>query len=615
MEQPQKREQKKTQWQIREILLWLPVYLTLLLLPLVVYYKEYASRYAGEAFYISSELNFDFTLYCKQIVFFVITGLTAVLLCYQINKKRTELFEKNKLRKQWYILIPLMAYLIFAFLSSVCSEHRYAAFTGTDTQFESFFVLAGYILLAVYLLFLVEEERDVYRVSGALFLSMLEMAVLGTLQYSGCHLYQFSWYQKLIIPKEYREVLSAMDLTDKTVTLNAFNSNYAGVLLAMLATVCIGILFTERNIGKMLAEAVLLLALLLCLIGTNSEAGMLVFAATAVLALLYLMRRLLRYWHLIIPMLTAVLLTGALLLQYRDISLFGQLKSALAVEKQEKNPLERMVTTENGVEITYRGVSFKIRVTVQNEEFSVLVIDENGKRIPMTLSEEGNVYRLEQEVLKGITIEPKLMENATPVFVVTMEGREWVFLPKLNWNQGYYYLNDYNHWETLTETRRIGFYGYEKLISGRGLIWSQTLPLLLDHAVLGVGANCFAFAYPNNNYKDVFYYSYNGSISTVTRPHSMYLKIGVETGLASLIILVTVWGWYLLDSCSLYRKVQFATWAERMGFACFLGTFAFLVCGISNDIMITTAPTFWCIFGTGLAINRMIKKKNLAGGK
>lgn len=609
MEQPKEKEQKKKQWNARKILLWLPVYLTLLFLPMVVFYKEYASRYAGEAFYISSEINFDFTLYYKQIVFFVITGLTAILLCGQIYKNRAGLFEKNKLRKQWYILIPLMAYLLFAFLSSVCSEHKYAAFTGADTQFESFFILAGYLLLAVYLLFLLEEERDVRCASAALFLGMLEMAILGILQYSGNNLYQFSWYQKLVVPKEYREVISAMDLTDKTVTLNAFNSNYAGVLLAMLAAVCIGILFTERNIVRITAEAVLLFALVICLVGTNSKAGMLVFGVTVVFALLYLARRLLKYWHLIIPVLTAVVLAGMLFLQYRDIPLFEQLKSALTVEKQEKNPIERMVTTENGVEITYRGTFFKIRVTVREETFDVLVIDENGKRIPMSLSDTGNVYTLEEGVLQGITIEPKLMENATPVFVLTIEGREWAFLPKLNWNQCYYYLNDYNHWETLSETRRFGFYGYENFASGRGLIWSQTLPLLFDNVVLGEGANCFAYAYPNNNYKDIFYNSYSGSISTVTRPHSMYLKIGVETGLASLLILLVFWGWYLFDSYRLYRKVRLETWTQRMGFSCFLGTFAYLACGISNDSMITTAPTFWCIFGMGLAINRMIKRK------
>lgn len=590
---------------ILKILQWMPVYVTLLVLPFVTHYKLHASRFAGEAFFVSETTNFDFDLYYKHSVFLWITGAVVLLFCYLLYKKKKEVFTKLNLRKQGFILIPMGIYLIFALLSSVCSEHRVAALTGCDTQFESFFALLGYVLLALYLLYLIENEKDI-RIAGIAFgIGMIESSVLGILQYTGHDLYKYEWYQRLITPKGYLEQLGFVGGGGETVVLNAYNSNYAGVFLAMLAALCLGVLLTEKKIWRMVAELVLFLALVTCQIGTGSKAGLLVLVVTGGLAVVYLLKRLYRYWYVLIPTLTFVILGGALFIQYLNLPILERIQAAFAMEQVEENPLSRMVTMENGVEITYKDTYFKIRMSHGEEGFQFTVLDEKGSRMAIAWQEEEGHFTFEEEELSGVKITPLYLNGETPIFALTLAGRDWVFKPGTKWAPEYTYVNEFGQWDTMDETKRIGFYGYERFASYRGMIWSQSLPLLFERIFLGEGANNFAFAYPQNNYKDMYYYV--GSIIPVTRPHNLYLQMGVEVGVIGLLAMIVFWAAYLLDSLKTYFRCNFATWTERIGFGCFLAVFVYLVCGLSNDSMITVAPTFWCIMGVGLAANRLVK--------
>lgn len=599
------RRKEEMKVNIVKIIQWLPVYVTLLVLPFIVHYKLHYSRFAGEAFFISETTNFDFDLYYKQNVFFYITGAVALLLCYLIYKKRKEIFHKANLRKQWFILIPLGVYLLFALLSSVCSEHRMAALTGCDTQFESFFTLLGYVLLVLYLSHLIENEKDMKFAGIALGISMVEMSILGILQYSGHDLYNYEWYQRLITPDGYLEQIGFVGGAGDTVVLNAYNSNYAGVILATMAALCLGVLLTEKKPWCMAVEIVLLIALVTCQIGTGSRAGLLVLAVTGVLAVVYLLRRLYKYWYVLIPAMTFVVLAGSLFIQYLNLPILDRIWAAFSVEKAEENPLSRMVTTENGVEITYHDVYFKIRMSHSDEGFQFTVLDKKGSRMPIIWQKEESHFVFENETLSSVTITPLYLNGETPIFALTMAGRDWIFKPGTKWAPEYTYVNEYGQWDTMDETKRIGFYGYERFASHRGFIWSQSIPLLFERIFLGEGANCFAFAYPQNNYKDMYYYV--GGITPVTRPHNLYLQMGVEVGVIGLLAMIVFWAAYLLQSVKLYFKSTFSTWTERIGFGCFLAVFVYLVCGLSNDSMITIAPTFWCIMGVGLAANRLVK--------
>ena len=159
----------------------------------------------------------------------------------------------------------------------------------------------------------------------------------------------------------------------------------------------------------------------------------------------------------------------------------------------------------------------------------------------------------------------------------------------------------------MQDVERAGFRGRESFATYRGLIWSMTLPLLKDTVLLGTGTDTFACYYPQNNYKDLYYYT--GDVTASSRPHSLYLKVAVESGVVALLAMLVFFGWYLIQSLKIYWKGEFTSLSARVGFACFLAVTVYLVCGLTNDSMITVAPVFWGILGIGMAANRIIKSQ------
>ena len=599
---------KQNRWELLvRILQWIPVYVTLLVLPFVTYYKVFESRLYGTPYYTKDPYNYDFGLYHKQFLFFFIVGALVLLIGFLCYKNRFEL--KNNFRTQRGILIPLSIYLIFAFLSSVCCDYRYGALTGTDSLFQGFFALLGYVLLAVYFLFVIKTEKDVTLASIALAIGAFLQALLGVLQYAGMNLYEFDWYQKLITPDGYLEAVGpVVNRMENMVALCANNPNYAGVLLAILLSVSFGVLMTERRVWVLVADALLFTVLFIALLGTGSEASLFIFVVAAVIGIIFRLRKIWKYWYLIIPAATLVIEIILLAANFAQLPVVDNIKNALTVEKQDPNPLSRMVTNKTGIEITYMDVPFTVKVQMKESSYLFGVWDENGKEMNLVASEDNNYYYVEHKILgNGVLKIQAGAYEGMPLIALHMNNRQWNFV-SVN-GTSYYILNPYGHLETLQDDVRLGFYGYETLASNRGLIWSHTLPRLKNTLFLGVGANNFIHLYPQNNYKDTYYYA--GEMQVMSKPHSMYLQIAAETGVISLLAMLAFWGYYIVQSAKLYWSSNFDSFSKRLGFGCFLAVLVYLGCGISNDSMISVAPIFWCIQGVGLAVNFMNKKNSV----
>ena len=91
------------------------------------------------------------------------------------------------------------------------------------------------------------------------------------------------------------------------------------------------------------------------------------------------------------------------------------------------------------------------------------------------------------------------------------------------------------------------------------------------------------------------------------KPHNMFLQIGVNTGVISLIALMAVYAIYFFDSIKLFWKRDFVTFTEYFGVSAFAAIFGYLVAGMFNDQIISIAPIFYTLTGIGIAINYLVK--------
>ena len=589
------------------IIQWLPVALAFILLPLLTGYRIYDSTFSSYAWSTGEDRLADVMLLCKQQMFTVLSVCFFLLGLWKVWRNKALLHD---LRKQWHMLIPAGGYVILAVVSSVCSDYKAATFSGSNEQFESIFCLVGYMLFAVYLLIIIQTEQHMKTALGCISILATVVGVFGVFQYAGNDPFSWEWVQRLITPEGYLEAMGpiAFAFEEGRVSLASYNPNYAGVLLTLLSSLCLGMLLTERNKKFLLSELLLLALLLVALVGTGSKAGLLVFAAITILALLFRMKFLFRHWKIVAPSFFAVVVVGVLAISFSKLPVVENLKMALSLEQSADNPLDALTTSVNGIHMTYRGVERNIRYYTQDNEYYVDITDESENPIEVITDPVEMAYYFSEPELSGIAMRPMLVQDGVYGIVLQIDGRNWEFIAL---NDGYYYINHFGKLEQLDSIQKIGLKGYESFASARGLIWSMTLPLLKDHIILGSGANTFVFEYPQNNYSDMYFYL--GEAAVTTRPHSMYLQTATESGVLALLALCVFFGWYLLQTLRLNLTSDSSTLAGRVSFACFLAVAAYLVCGLTNDSMITVAPVFWGVLGLGLAANRLLEgtqKKN-----
>ena len=157
----------------------------------------------------------------------------------------------------------------------------------------------------------------------------------------------------------------------------------------------------------------------------------------------------------------------------------------------------------------------------------------------------------------------------------------------------------------------IGFEGKEKVGSSRGYIWSRTLPLLKNCLIKGYGADTFTYEFPQNDVLAKYYaYSdYNeGFYITVDKPHNMYLQMFYSNGLIALVAFLGIAVFYLVDCFRLYALRKSYRREQIMGTAVMLGIVGYLAAGIFNDSVVSVAPMFWVLLGTGAALNTINRR-------
>lgn len=590
-------------------LLWLPALLFFCLVPFVVHYKMYESRLFGFVWAPANEYAVDFFLYYKQVALIAVAGIACLAIFALIYFQKKS--ERNTIsKKQSKMLLPLGIYFLLTLLSSLFSDYKRIAFTGDDGQLESFFAITAYVVCFIYFLILIRTETELKYVERILAVLLVLVSILSLLQITGNDLLRMEWFQRLITPKGYLESgATVTSVFEKNrVSLFAYNPNYAGVLLALLSAGCFGFLITETNKKRMTVEVVLLITLITGLVGTGSKAGLFTFIGVAVLSLLFLRNKIKHFKYILLSCVGAGILGVVLVLTLgANLPLVKDIKALLKFEAQAENPLQEMITEPDKVSFVYNEVPFSVAFEYEDGIFDFSVTSD-GEEIPLILSEDKEVYYLQKEGLENVTIHPGLIDDTLPLFAIKLNGREWLFVKLEEESNPYYYLNQYLNLENLQPIERLGFKGHESFATYRGLIWSMTFPILKDTVFLGTGADSFACYYPQSNYKDLYYYT--GDATASTRPHSMYLKIAVESGVLALAAILVFFGWYMFQSIRIYWKEDFSSKSACVGFACFLAVAVYLICGLTNDSMVTVAPVFWGILGIGVAANRMTQERS-----
>lgn len=583
----------------------LPLAFLLGIFPLIVRLKSFETHLEGYGFYLLSETE-DIFLYYKSMFFITACTVMLVLIVLQGILHHVEL-------KASKLFIPLAGYVLLAFLSAVFSDFGSFSFTGIADHFESIWVLLGYAMCVYYAFLFVSTTKDIDVMMSFFFIGTVLMLLIGLSQAFSQDIFRSELGRWLLLPKEYYdnpENKLVFEFPLGRVYLTLYNPNYVGSYVSLVSPVFLMLAFAKKKVWLAVVNIVVYIGLLLCILGSGSRAGFVGVAFSLLLLLLLFNKKLIKF---IPEALIVVVLIGGIVYTYNNYSngqLLSRIKQALEIEKTEFN-LKSIETNDDNVVIHYldHKLELSLYIDPSGEAFAVDAFDENNNRVDYvpTLSESGESYNFAttDERFTNISFE-FLFYQGSPVFYVNIDKKNWTFI----YLEGtYYYINLKGKADKINNAEYIeALSNYSRAFSGRGFIWSRTIPLLKKYILLGSGPDTFTLAFPNDDYVAM----YNGGYENIlmTKPHNMYLQIAVQTGVLSLICFLAFYIWYFITSFKLYVRADRTKSMVMVGIGILCGTFGYMIVGIINDSMIVIAPFYWVLIGIGLAINSMIKRDN-----
>ncbi len=582
---------KQEKWRLKAILL---LAFVVTIIPLIVYLREIPLN-ETLANYWTDEVNTDFFSFYKMFLLLMASFFLAIaFLAYS---------SKNGLKKTYYYL-PIGVYSFFAIISSLLSSYTDAALLGFPDRYEGLLVLLAYMLLVVVAINVVRDKKSVKLILGGLLISATVLGIHGVLQFIGWDFFQTELGSRLILPSAYHDLVGELEFQfgENRTYSTMFNPNYVGSYGAMLVSLTLGIYLTSAKKKFSYLMGALTVLLFAYMIGSQSRAGMVGFIAGLAILALFLRNPLRNNWK------KAAIIAVAFVIIFTSMEAYSidDILSEIITPETEEGLVEETHDVPDVVDI--RGDGNHLAIETEEVEINMVLegtdlsfFDEDGEDLIINFNEEEGEITFLEEAYQDHSF---ILDFEQNLINWIYDDRNAVF--HLTEDQ-FYMLGMNNNAYEVSEVESWGFEGREEMGSSRGYIWSRSLPLLSDTIVTGHGADTYAMYFPQEDVVGKFMHL-GSSHRIVDKPHNLFLQQAINTGIISLLALLVLWGGYLLEGFKLYFKSDFESWQAKIGVAVMAAVTAYLVTGIFNDSVVSVAPVFWVLLGTGIGINLLARK-------
>ncbi len=566
----------------------------------------------------------DFFSYYKM-TFVVIMGVLAMLvLLYHVFCQTLVIRKSN-------FYIPMAVYSAFVILSYITSDYKDFALYGYNDRFEGTVPILCYMIMLFYIINLVTSEKAVkwiiYPVAG----TSVILGLLGVSQALDIDFFRTGLGKRLITPSSYWGNLDGLSFTfqNREIYQTVYNINYVSFYLTLLVPLFAMLFIREHDTKKKVAWGGLFALSMFNMIGSQSSGGILGLAVMLVMALIVLNKRLIEWKKPIAILLVLILLMGAATFNRFAPELFGAVnsvlgKQVLVMPGQEKTPevtpeetpapvapaltkIDYFETLTDTVSLSLNGNPLKIKLDNLNDPMNSNISVYDASDAPMNTQFNGEAYVVEG--FDTLKIRPAQDNSGQYYLLLTIDAVDWPFMVKPD---GIVFVNQIGKQMQLVNVPHIGFENNQAFGSGRGFIWSRSLPMLKDTIFLGKGADTYCIYFPHKDYAG----KYGSGVWTnslnivVDKPHDLYIGMAFGTGITSLLAFLALVIMYWIQSFRIYRRLDFKDgFLPAVGVGIFLGTTGFMAAALVNDSTISVMPMFYGLLGTGIAINYMIGKK------
>jgi len=493
--------------------------------------------------------------------------------------------------KKTIIYIPMFIYTLGVVLSYIYSSYKWIAWNGNFERFEGTRTILCYMFMLFYTINVVDELRDALIVVSSILAGVFVACLIGVSQLIGHDLFLTGLGRVLLLgSKDYS--IAAMFLPGQVYQTVA-NMNYVGMYMSLIVPI---VLFTliyfcspannvsiarsgiDSNKRCVIVIFTVILLLLICLnvYGAGSLGGVVGISASIILLLIILSK------NTKLKIALAIMGCAGMVAVFCYVYVTGS---------DSIFPVDYIETGIDNITVSLDGNELNVSYDRDTDEYELSDCDGAGIAVFYFAGEDG-IYQVDDERFSGeIVIMPVKDDEGNPCVVIEFKKEVFGFVL---YEDGARYTNPFGNEISLTRIDSYGFESHLSAGSGRGYIWSRTIPLLKDRILIGSGADCFMFVFPQADYAGK--YSSGAPLSAVCdKPHNMFLNMMIGTGGVSLlafllIIVLAMWKAFCVSEDKIFIKI-IAT-----------GIIGFLVAGITCDSSICTMPIFYGLLGTVIAI-------------
>lgn len=629
----QKEKLEKKRKTINGIML-IPIVLMLAVVPLIVRQIYVYPKDVRMNILFSLTSLVDYYSQYKSTAIIILAVIMLVFFYLFIEKSEIKLDGYSKL-----YLGSGMVLLLMTIVSTVLSEYKEISVWGVYDRSEGMVMWCCYLLMMFYTFYVIRNDKGYKWIVGALIFLVTIITILGIFQYAG---YDLLTKTKLgvafVIPKDLRADGNGIssEYASHKVLGTMYHYDYVGSFGAMMVPFFVMLTMLTKGVKKKIILGVTTLAALFVLLGSTSRAGLVGTILAGIMGVIIFGREIVIHWKKSLPIgivLIAILLglnfaTGGSIfariptLIEDAVSLFRSTDKEF--DYRDYIPVREVLNEDGKVTLVLQ----QDQLTIGYEQDQLQFVDGAGKKVSYTAEAtieanpdgstvEGNNYSTQDERFSNVKM---LVQNinvfsqteAIKGMLITVSGNSF-FCFKLD-ESGVNAIDPFSG-DTIkiADADYIGFHGKEKLGSARGYIWSRAMSVFVKRNLLiGNGPDTFIAYFPST---DVLarWWAYGMPNVLVDKPHNLYLQIGMnQGGVALLAFLILIMG-YIIQCLRLYAFRKEYSQLDALGIGCMLAIIGYLGAGFFNDSIVSVAPIFWILLGTGMGANYFVQKSTECG--
>lgn len=570
----------------------IPLIISIAIIPLIVFLK--VSPAQGGTVFWKSNVDYDFFSYYKSMIL-IAMGLLSILIMLVKGFKSNLKFKKTKL------YIPIVVFLFVVFLSALFSEYQKISWLGFYNRYEGAMAIMAYMILFVYSINFVNTKKQIKLILASFFISLIIIMTIGVFQFFSMDFFRTEFGKGLILPSVFKnqEMNIRLQVEETMVFATFKHPNYYGSFMAIVLPFIACLMILSKKKKHMFFFGLLFAGALFTLMGSRSRAGLLGSAVSLFVLFILLRKIIFKKWKLMLILFligflgifVSDYLTGGLIL--------GKLKSITSDPRINinKKQLEDIVIEASTVKI----ISANSYLEIENiGNHAIAFKDKQGEYLFYSLDQSQKVI-FRDAAYKAYSLQ--FAKHTQGFGIILVYGNlEANFLIT---ETSFKLIVPGNKLVDLKEIPSWGFKGKELWGSSRGYIWSRTIPMISDTLFIGHGPDTFSIYFPQDDYIGKLI-SYGQMNIIVDKAHNMYLQMAVNTGLVSLIVILSIFCLYIVSSIKLYEKRPPDDWISRIGAAIMFSVIGYLTAGFFNDSVVSVSTVFWVMLGMGVSINIQI---------